>query len=198
MLAKVGILTFSDGRDFVHEGAGVGKFAQNVENDIVGALEGAGHEVVRAREIVWTNRLATAEARRLSDERPDLTIFNIPVWAFPHFCMLAANETPGPLLLFSNIDPEQPGMVGMLAAAGGLDQIGRTYGRAYGAVSEPGVLARLEAHVRAAKAARSLEGSTFGRVGGRPMGMYTAVSNMEQWMERRPSERAGGAEMRGR
>jgi L-fucose isomerase-like protein len=119
------MLTFSDGRDFVHEGAGVGKFARDVEDDIAGALEAAGHEVVRARELVWTNRLAVNEARRVADARPDLTVFNIPVWAFPHFSMLAANETPGPLLLFSNINPEQPGMVGMLAAAGGLDQIGQ-------------------------------------------------------------------------
>ncbi len=89
-MARVGILTFSDGRDFVHEGAGVGPFALNVESDIVAALEAAGHEVVRAREIVWTNRLATNEARRVADARPELTIFNIPVWAFPHFCMLAA------------------------------------------------------------------------------------------------------------
>jgi L-fucose isomerase len=43
------------------------------------------------------------------------------VWAFPHFMMLAAKETPGPLLLFSSIDPGQPGMVEMLAAAGALD-----------------------------------------------------------------------------
>jgi len=183
-LAKVGILTFSDGRDFVHEGAGVGKFARDVENDVVGALEDAGHEVVRAREIVWTNRLATAEARRVAGERPDLTIFNIPVWAFPHFSMLAAEATPNPVLLFSNIHPEQPGMVGMLAAAGGLDQIGRPYARAWGDVSDPAVLARLETHIRAAMAVSALKGSTFGRVGGRPMGMYTAVSNTDQWMEK--------------
>ena len=105
MMAKIGILTFSDGRDFVHEGAGVGKFARNVEDDVLGALEGTGHEVVRAREVVWTNRLAMSEARRVAAARPDLTIFNIPVWAFPHFSMLAAQETPGPLLLFSNINP---------------------------------------------------------------------------------------------
>jgi L-fucose/D-arabinose isomerase len=183
-LAKIGVLTFSDGRDFVHEGAGVGAFARDVEDGVVGALEAAGHEVARAREVVWTNRLATSEARRVADERPDLTIFNIPVWAFPHFSMLAADETPGPLLLFSNIDPQQPGMVGMLAAAGGLDQIGRAYGRAYGDISDPAVLARLETYARAASAVRSLRGSTFGRIGGRPMGMYTAVSSTEQWMEK--------------
>jgi L-fucose/D-arabinose isomerase len=180
MVAKVGILTFSDGRDFVHKD--VEKFCRDVEGDIAGALENAGHEVVRAHEVVWTNRLAVREAQRLSGERPDLTIFNIPVWAFPHFSMLAAGETPGPLLLFSNVNPQYPGMVGMLAAAGGLDQIGRVYGRAWGDVSEPGVLARVEAHARAASAVQGLKGSTFGRIGGRPMGMYTAVSNTDEWL----------------
>ena len=172
----------SDGRESVHRD--IEKFARGVEAEISAALEAAGHEVVRAREVVWTNRLAVGEARRIAAERPDVTVFNIPVWAFPHFSMLAARETPGPLLLFSNINPEQPGMVGMLAAAGALDQIGRTYGRAYGDVSDPEVLARLKAHVRAAAAVRALEGSTFGRIGGRPMGMYTAVSNTDQWMEK--------------
>ena len=171
----------SDGREGVHRD--IEKFALRVEAEILASLEESGHDVVRAREVVWTNRLAVSEARRVADARPDLTIFNIPVWAFPHFSMLAAGETPGPLLLFSNINPEQPGMVGMLAAAGGLDQIGRTYGRAYGDVSEPAVAARLEAHVRAGAAVRALQGSTFGRIGGRPMGMYTAVSNADQWME---------------
>jgi L-fucose/D-arabinose isomerase len=182
MLAKVGILTFSDGRDFVHKDNE--KVCRNVENDIAGALEAAGHEVVRTGEIIWTNRLAVGEARRVADARPDLTIFNIPVWAFPHFSMLAAEETPGSLLLFSNVNPQYPGMVGMLAAAGGLDQIGRTYGRAWGDVSDRAVLKRLETHARAAKAVRSLQGSTFGRIGGRPMGMYTAVSNTDQWMDK--------------
>ncbi|QIN79561.1 fucose isomerase [Rubrobacter marinus] len=181
-MAKVAILTMSDGRDFVHKDL-IG-FARGVEGNIAAALEGAGHEVVRSEELVWTNRLAVSEARRMADARPDLTIFNIPVWAFPHFSMLAARETPGPLLLFSNIDPQYPGMVGMLAAAGALDQIGRTYARAYGDVSDPEVLRRVEANARAAGAVRALQGSTFGRIGGRPMGMYTAVSNPDAWMEK--------------
>jgi L-fucose isomerase len=181
-MARVGILTMSDGRDFVHRD--VEKLCRDVEGKIFNALEGAGHEVVRADEIVSSNRLATREARRVADARPDLTIFNIPVWAFPHFTMLAAKETPGPLMLFSNVDPQYPGMVGMLAAAGGLDQVGRTYGRAWGDVSDPAVLRKLDARARAAAAVQGLRGSTFGRIGGRPMGMYTAVSNADQWMEK--------------
>jgi L-fucose isomerase len=44
------------------------------------------------------------------------------------------------------------------------------------------VQARLAASIGAGAAAAGLRGSTFGRIGGRPMGMYTAVSNPDQWL----------------
>jgi L-fucose isomerase len=178
----VGLLTFSDGRDFVHRD--LAGFTREVEDEIAGALADAGHEVLRADEVIWTNEAATTQARRMAAQRPDLTVFNIPVWAFPHFSMLAAHATPGPILLFSSIDPGQPGMVGMLAAGGGLDQIGRLHGRAWGSIADPQVRARVLTHVTAASATSALQGSTFGRIGGRPMGMYTAVANTDQWMEK--------------
>jgi L-fucose isomerase len=179
-MATVGLLTVSDGRPAVHRD--VGPFALGVENGIAAQLEQLGHQVVRASEVVWTNELAVSEARRIAAARPALTVINIPVWAFPHFTMRAARELPGPLLLFSNVDPQYPGMVGMLAAGGALDQIGRAHGRAWGEVADPQVLARLDAHVRAGAAVTALQGSTFGRIGGRPMGMYTAVSNADRWL----------------
>jgi len=64
-------------------------------------------------------------------------------------------------LLFSNIDPQYPGMVGMLAAGGGLDQIGRAHERAWGEVEDPAVLRRLDALARAGASANGLRGSTF-------------------------------------
>jgi L-fucose isomerase len=181
-MARVGLLTFSDGRDFVHRD--LVSFIDEVEQNIVNTLQARGHEVIRGRETIWTNELATREARTLADARPDLTIFNIPVWAFPHFSMLAAHATPGPLLLFSTLKPQYPGMVGMLAAAGSLDQVGRTYGRAWGDISDPQVLAHLEHYINAAVSVSTLSGSTFGRIGGRPMGMYTAVSPTDLWMQK--------------
>jgi L-fucose isomerase len=181
-MATVGLLTVSDGRRSVH--SGIADFASGVEDRIAAALTEQGHTTVRARELVWTNELAVTEARRVADARPDLTVINIPVWAFPHFTMLAARETHGPLLLFSNVDPQYPGMVGMLAAAGALDQVGRVYGRAWGDIDEAAVRSGVEEHVRAGAAVTSLQGSTFGRIGGRPMGMYTAVSNADDWMRR--------------
>src|SRR5882672_10940953 len=160
-MAKVGLLTVSDGRPAVHRD--LAAFATGVESRIATALEGAGHTVVRG-EPIWTNELAVSEARRIADARPALTVINIPIWAFPHFTMRAARELPGPLLLFSNVVPQYPGMVGMLAAAGALDQIGRRYGRAWGEIEDPAVWARIEAHVRAGAAATALQGATFGRI----------------------------------
>ena len=179
-MPTVGVLTVSDGRAAVHRD--VGSFAADVEDRIVRSVARAGHTVVRAGEVICTNELAVSEARRIADARPDLTIVNIPVWAFPHFTMLAARELPGPLLLFSNVDPKYPGMVGMLAAGGALDQIGRVHGRVWGSVEDPLVAATLETHVRAGSAVAQLRGQTFGRIGGRSMGMYTAVANADSWI----------------
>jgi L-fucose/D-arabinose isomerase len=180
-MANVGLLTVSDGRAAVHRD--VERSASDVATRIAAAIEQAGHRVVEAEHLVWTNELAVSEARRIADARPALTIINVPVWAFPHFTMRAARELPGPLLLFSNLDARHPGMVGMLAAAGALDQIGRSYGRAWGDVKDPAVWARIEMHIRAGAAVEDLRGSTFGRVGGRSMGMYTAVSNADRWID---------------
>ncbi|RDI61454.1 L-fucose/L-arabinose isomerase family protein [Nocardia pseudobrasiliensis] len=178
-MARIGLLSMSDGRDFVHRD--ITEFIGASATSVAEALRTAGHEVI-VGDIVWTNELATAAARRLADERVDLTVFHYAVWAFPHFTMLAAEATPGPLLLFGGLDPVQPGMVGMLAAGGALDQIGRRHARAWGDMNDPDTLARVLERVRAAAAVQGLRGSTFGRIGGRPMGMYTAVADTDQWM----------------
>src|SRR5437879_12313170 len=72
-------------------------------------------------------------------------------------------------------------MVGMLAAAGAMGQVGRAHGRAQGDIADERVLARVQKFLRAAVAVRRLKGETFGLYGGRPMGMYTAVANADQW-----------------
>jgi L-fucose isomerase len=179
-VARIGLLSMSDGRDFVARD--VAGHVQESTRTLTAALEEHGHEVIGARDVIWTNELATTEARWVAAQRPDLTIFNYPVWAFPHFTMLAAESTPGPLLLVGNIDPQFPGMVGMLAGGGALDQAGRVHARVWGDPAE--IMDRILVRVRAATAVTGLRGSTFGRIGGRPMGMYTAVANTDQWMRK--------------
>ena len=180
-MARVAVLTLSDGRDFVARD--VAAFCKEAEDKVAGVLRQAGHEVIQGAEPVSSNDRAVSQARAAAAQHPDLTIFNYPVWAFPHFSMLAADQTRSPLLLLGNIDPVYPGMVGMLAAGGGLDQTGRTHVRAWGTVTDSAVRGKVLDYVSAATAVTRLRGSTFGRIGGRPMGMYTAVADADQWMK---------------
>lgn len=181
-MATIAVMTVSDGRDYVHRD--IEPFGLGVQRRVVTALRRLGHTVVSAEGDIHSNTSAVAITRELARHQPDLTLVNVPVWAFPHFTMLAIRQTVGAVALFSNIDPQYPGMVGMLAAGGSLDQIGRAHERVWGDVDDPAVLSRLDAIARAAGAAGQLKGSTFGRIGGRPMGMYTAVSSAEDWMRK--------------
>ena len=178
-MAKVAIPRFSDGREFVR--SDTSDFCVGVEEKICRVLGAAGHEMVRTGNVIGDSDDVLASARAVAAQRPDLTIFSIPVWTFPHFGVMAARECRSPILLFSSLDPQYPGMVGMLAVAGALDQMERKHGRAWGDIEDPNMLARVEGFVRVSRAIRALEGSTFGRVGGRSMGMYTAVANPQEW-----------------
>ncbi len=181
-MARIGVLSFSDGRTYVHEG--IAAFVRDVENRLVAHLRREGHDVRCGGVPITSNEVALREARALGSERYDLVIFNYPVWAFPHFSMIAAQQIPGTLALFSNIDPAYPGMVAMLAAGGSLDQIGRRHVRVFGDISDAPVAKRLATTVAAAQATGQLSGLTFGRFGGRSMGMYTAVGRTDEWMRR--------------
>ena len=74
-------------------------------------------------------------------------------------------------------------MVGMLAAAGSLDQIGVSYERLWGDIADPAVLEAMTSYLKAAAAVSRLKGLTFGNFGGRPLGMYTAAANLTDWQK---------------
>lgn len=179
-MARVGIMTFSDGRSFVADEVAALNLA--FQQNLTGVLSEAGWEVVAARQIITTAESAISEARFLAAAQCSCTIFHYAVWAFPHFSAIASRFAPAPFLLLSNENPRFPGMVGMLAAAGALDQVGTPYHRAFGSLEDPVVRERVLSFVRAAHAATALRGERYGLFGGRPMGMYTTVANPEQWL----------------
>ncbi|GHO46531.1 L-fucose isomerase [Ktedonospora formicarum] len=158
-------------------------FNQGYQDRIKQRLEKDGYQVIAGESIICTNEDAVREGKRLTALGCDCTIFNFAVWAFPHLPALASRFTPGPLLLFSNIDPQYPGLVGMLASAGGLSQAGTKYSRAYGNIEDEETYEKVRSFVRAAGAVSALRGQTFGLIGGRPMGMYTTTSDPATWLK---------------
>jgi len=177
---KIGLLTFSDGRKFAHEMLREMNF--EFQNRFRARLEATDeYEVVAGEEIVWHPEVAKREGRRMLQAGVEATILNYAVWCFPHLTMIATEFAPGPYLMFSNINPRYPGMVGMLAAAGAMDQAGRNHSRVQGDITDDTVFTQVQKKLRAAVAVSRLKGETFGLYGGRPMGMYTAVANADQW-----------------
>lgn len=177
---RVGVLTFSDGRKYIHED--LLETNRRYQKLLVAALESSGSvEVVPGKVIIWNNVTAREEGRRLGDAGVDLTIFNYAIWCYPHLTAIASAFAPGPYLLFSTLNPGEPGMVGMLAAAGTLDQLGKKHVRLWGDIRNNEVCAKVLSFVNAAGAIARLRGLTFGNFGGRPLGMYTAVANLDQW-----------------
>ncbi len=180
-MAKIGVLTFSDGREFVARD--LAAMNRDFQERLANRLRADGHEVI-AGEIVWSADSARTEGRRLAHAGCDATIFNYAVWAFPHFTAIASRFVPRPILAFSNVNPEYPGMVAMLAAAGTLNQLGVPFSRAFGDVEDDAAYGEIRRFAAAAGVVAQLKGETYGLIGGRPMGMYTAVSNADDWMRK--------------
>jgi L-fucose isomerase len=145
-------------------------------------IEATGEaEVIDGRAVIWDSETARQEAERLQQDGVDLVIFNYAIWCFPHLSAIAASLLRKPILLFSNLHPSEPGMVAMLAAAGTMDQLGYQHTRIWGDIGEKGTLAKVMEYIRAAAAVSMLHGMTFGTFGGRALGMYTTIANLDQW-----------------
>ena len=177
---KVGLLTMSDGRPYLHNL----QYDMNMgyQKQIRERLEATGLvEVVEGSAPVNSNTAAKEEAMKLKDAGVEMTIFNYAIWCYPQYTAVATNFAPGPYLLFCNIHPSECGMVGMMAASGSLDQLEKTHTRIFGSILDDAVLAKVMQFIRASCAVGRLRGLTYGNFGGRPMGMYTTVANLSQW-----------------
>ncbi|MGH3993208.1 MAG: fucose isomerase, partial [Pseudonocardiaceae bacterium] len=78
-MARIGVISFSDGRDYVH--GGIADFVRSTEDALAQQLAAAGHHVVRGSQTVWTNELATSVAREVAAQGVDLTVLHYAVWA---------------------------------------------------------------------------------------------------------------------
>lgn len=107
---KVGLLTMSDGREYLHE-----EYAQlnmDYQREIKEALESTGLFEVTAGDVpVHSNEEAKREAKKLQRAGVEATIFNYTIWCYPQFTAVALNFAPGPYLLFCNLHPSECGMV---------------------------------------------------------------------------------------
>ena len=176
---RVGVLDFGDGRRFLQ--APLEPVNRQFRERLIVRLEGAGFEVVAGDEVIWQNDIAVRNGRRMAGV--DAVVFSFSVWAWPQYARVAAQFCPQPIVMFSNVNPKYPGLVGMLANSGSLDQAGIPFLKSFGDIDDPAVLSQLRAQILAVAAARRLRGLTYCLIGGRSLGIDTTVIDPAQWMQ---------------
>ncbi|MGA2378972.1 MAG: L-fucose/L-arabinose isomerase family protein [Spirochaetia bacterium] len=179
---KVGILTFGDGREFLKKDLEPvnAKFQKKLKDSLVAD----GLEVVAGDEVIWNNPLAVKYGRMMQNSGVDCVIFNYCVWAWPGFARVAAQFCPKPLVLYANLNPGFPAMVGMLANAGSLDQTGIPFHKIFGELNDREIYGRLKGAILGVSAFNRLKGLTYVHVGGRSLSIDTAVADPALWMQK--------------
>jgi L-fucose isomerase len=178
---KVGLLDFGDGRSFLQ--APLEPVNREYREQLARFLEQEGFEPVVSDEVIWQNEIAVRNGRKLAAAEIDVAIFNFSVWAWPQYSRVAAQFCPQPIVMFSNVNPRYPGLVGMLANSGSLDQSGIRFSKTFGDISDDQVRARLKSQILATAAAHRLKGLTYALIGGRSLGIDTTVVDPAQWMK---------------
>ena len=178
---RVGVLDFGDGRHFLQ--APLEPVNRRFREQLVSRLEADGLEVIVGDEVIWQNDIAVRNGRRMAASAVDAVVFNFSVWAWPQYARVAAQFCPQPIVMFSNVNPQYPGLVGMLANSGSLDQAGIPFTKSFGDVADEAVFERLRSQITAVAAARRLRGLTYCLMGGRSLGIDTTVIDPAQWMK---------------
>ena len=176
---RVGVLDFGDGRHYLQRP--LEPVNRQFRELLVRRLESAGFEVLTGDEVIWQNDIAVRNGRRMAEM--DVVVFNFSVWAWPQYARVAAQFCPQPIVMFSNVNPQYPGLVGMLANSGSLDQAGIPFTKSFGNIDDDEVFAHLRSQILAVAAARRLRGLTYCLVGGRSLGIDTTVIDPAQWMK---------------
>ncbi len=178
---KVGLLDFGDGRSFLQ--TPLEPVNREYRQKLIRFLEEEGFDPVVGDEVIWQNEIAVRNGRKLAAEGVDVTVFNFSVWAWPQYSRVAAQFCPQPIIMFSNVNPQYPGLVGMLANSGSLDQSGIRFTKTFGNIGDPQVRSRLKSQILATAAAHRLKGLTYALIGGRSLGIDTTVVDPAQWMK---------------
>ncbi len=207
--ARIGLIDINDEREHVLEETF--ENAQKLKGNVIRALERVGGiEIIDPAasfsgfdKMVWRVGIARKQAKILTEADIDGLVLHYSVWASPRLARMVAQiilrekqkkNRVIPILVLTNLAPEQPGMVGGMAAAGGLDQLGIANMRIWSRniAKDPEKLEQVVAFARfaqdRAKSSSSadevverLHGQIFGEIGGRSIQIVTAEADPLQW-----------------
>jgi len=179
---KIGVLTFGDGRKFIAKD--LFDINAQFQKMVKTKLESEGFQVYAPEETICSNELAVKYGRLMQAELVDCVIFNYCVWSWPGYSRIVSQYCPKPIILYANLNPGYPAMVGMQAAAGSLDQIGIPFYKIFGVLKDNDIFSRVKSAILGISSFNKLKGMTYCNVGGRSLSIDTTVTDPALWIEK--------------
>ncbi|MBT3315174.1 MAG: L-fucose isomerase [Anaerolineae bacterium] len=177
---KVALMTFGDARE--HEWKNLFKgLTEPRHQRIIEYFQNLPIELFSFLEVARSKDEIDEQVDQLKAKGATVFLAHIPCWTSPNLVVRGVQGMGLPTALVSNRDSGTHGTVGLLGAAGALDQIGYPHLRAREGFDAPTLGEKALPFIRAASAVSQLKGQVFGMFGGRSLGIDTGTIDSMQW-----------------
>lgn len=143
-------------------------------------MSGHGMEIIYAGKPAFDANETVAHAKEAKQKGADCICYVVGTWIHSPQVVSAALEVNIPTILLALKQKEIFSLVGAACARGSLDEIGLPHLFVYGEPDSPEMIDNIAKYARAAATVKKLKGKKYGLVGGRSMGMYTAMADYSQ------------------
>jgi L-fucose isomerase len=144
-------------------------------------LQSLGAQVVDAGEFTTGFEKGIQHGRRLRSASVDVLVAYVAMWSYGSSVVAAASECGVPVVVWTDTDIAQVGIVGASVVRGSLDEAGIPNCLVYGDFDDPVTRQELAVRVLGAAAGTHLRGQVYGLMGSRSLGMYPAAVDANQW-----------------
>lgn len=132
-------------------------------------------------EIVYDAQQALGVADEIRSRNIKAVIVFLPIWGTPNLAFRIAASTDLPVLILGNERPDSSSLVTLLAVAGMLDQTGKACMRLAGDLDNKAFQKQVLTYIRSCNLVDGIRRSSFCQIGGRSIGIGTAVADPSQW-----------------
>jgi L-fucose isomerase len=179
-LPRVALMTFGDERDYMWDGYFRG-LTEPRHAEAREYLRGLGLELLCFEEVARTKTEIDRQVAELRAAGAEALFAHTPCWATPNLAVRAIQSLDLPTVVMTSTSAATHGMVGMLATAGSLGQIGFDHMRVREDFGAPVFVEEVLPFFRAAAARARLQGRVMGLFGGRSLGIDTGTFDPMQW-----------------
>jgi len=177
---KVGLMTFGDERDYMWEGY-FGPLTKPRHEEAVTYLGSLPLELLSFNEVARSKQEIDRQVRELQAAGAEVLFAHTPCWCTPNMAVRAVQRLGLPTVVMTSTSAATHGMVGMLATAGTLSQIGIDHIRVRDDFGSPVFEQEVLPFFRAAATRARLHGRVMGLFGGRSLGIDTGTFDPMQW-----------------